>query len=77
MDAMQFRHALDRILREILLANPAFGPVYLIKLDISDGFYRIALNVNGIPKIGRGVPDGSWQGAPGGVSARTSDGVEE
>ena len=49
MEATQFGHALDRILREILLSNPAYEPVYLIKLDISDGFYRIALNVDDIP----------------------------
>lgn len=52
MEAMQFGHALDRILREILLANPAFGPVRLMKVDISDGFYRIDLNVDDIPKLG-------------------------
>ena len=52
MEAMQFGHALDRILREILLADPSFGPVHLIKLDISDGFYRIAVNVDDIPKLG-------------------------
>jgi hypothetical protein len=33
MESMQFGHALDCILREILLANPAFGPVHLIKLN--------------------------------------------
>jgi hypothetical protein len=27
MEAMQFGHTLDRILQEILLADPAFGPV--------------------------------------------------
>ena len=52
MEAMQFGHALDRILREILLADPALGPVQLIKLDISDGFYRIAVNIDDIPKLG-------------------------
>lgn len=52
MEAMQFGHALDRILREILLANPAFGPVQLIKVDISDGFYRVDLNIDDIPKLG-------------------------
>ena len=51
-ESMQFGHALDRILREILLADPAHGPVYLIKIDISDGFYRIALNIDDIPKLG-------------------------
>jgi hypothetical protein len=49
---MQFGHALDRILREILLADPIHGPVQLIKIDISDGFYRIALNIDDIPKLG-------------------------
>jgi hypothetical protein len=56
MESMQFGHALERILQEILIANPAFGPVHLIKLDISDGFYRIALNVDDIPKLGVAFP---------------------
>jgi hypothetical protein len=42
---MQFSHALDQILREILLTNPCLGPIALMKLDISDRFYCIALNV--------------------------------
>ena len=52
MEAMQFGHALDRILREILLSNPEHGPVHLIKVDISDGFYRVDLNIDDIPKLG-------------------------
>jgi hypothetical protein len=56
MDAMQFRHALDCILRETLLANLAFGLVYLIKLDINNGFYHIALNVDDIPNLGVAFP---------------------
>lgn len=51
-EAMQFGHALDRILRQILHANPKHGHVYLLKLDISDGFYRIALAPHDIPKLG-------------------------
>ena len=51
-EAMQFGHALDRILREILLADPKLGPIYLSKLDISDGFYRINLAIDDIPKLG-------------------------
>ncbi|KAL3811082.1 hypothetical protein ACHAXA_009030, partial [Cyclostephanos tholiformis] len=31
---------------------PQYRQLYLIKLDISDGFYRIALNVDDIPKLG-------------------------
>ena len=48
---MQFGHALDCILREILLANPKFGPVNLIKIDIADGFYRLDVNPSDIPKL--------------------------
>lgn len=42
-EAMQFGRALDRLLYRIRHANPRFGPVYLSKIDISDGFYRIQL----------------------------------
>ena len=49
---MQSGHALDRILHEFLLANPAFGLVQLIKVDISDGFYHVDLNIDDIPKLG-------------------------
>ena len=55
-EAMQFGHALDRILRQILLANPAYGPVQLMKIDISDGFYRVNLNIDDIPKLGVAYP---------------------
>ena len=52
LDAMQFGHALDRFLRELLLADPKLGPLYLLKLDISDGFYRVNLSIDDIPKLG-------------------------
>jgi hypothetical protein len=51
-ESMQFGHALERILRQILLADPSLGPVKLIKVDIGDGFYRIALSIEDIPKLG-------------------------
>ena len=50
-ESMQFGHALGRILREILLSNPAFGPVNLIKINIADGFYRLDVNPGDIPKL--------------------------
>ena len=56
LEAMQFGHALDRILRELILADPALGPVQLLKLDISDGFYRIDLAIDDIPKLGVAFP---------------------
>ena len=51
LDSMQFGHALDRILREILLSNPQHDPVQLMKVDLSDGFYRLCLNIEDIPKL--------------------------
>ena len=53
---MQFGHALDRLLREILLADPKFSPVELMKVDMSDGFYRVGLNIDDIPKLGVAFP---------------------
>ena len=50
-ESMQFGHALERILREILLASPSHGPVYLNKTDLSDGFYRVNLNPGDAPKL--------------------------
>jgi hypothetical protein len=51
-DAMQFGRALHRILSAILHADPRFGKVYLSKVDIADGFYRIWLLPRDIPKLG-------------------------
>ena len=48
-EAIQFGHALDRILQEILLENPAYDPVLMSKYDISDGFYHVNLNIEDIP----------------------------
>jgi hypothetical protein len=50
--SMQFGRALNRILRTILDANPRFGHVYLSKVDIADGFYRILILTSDIPKLG-------------------------
>jgi hypothetical protein len=51
-EAMQFGKALWRILAGIVHANPRLGPVYLSKVDIADGFYRIWLRAADIPKLG-------------------------
>jgi hypothetical protein len=52
MEAMQSGWSPERILCEILFTNPAHGPLHMIKLDISDGFYQIGLNIDDIPKLG-------------------------
>ena len=50
-EAMQFVRALQRLLQRILLADPVHGPVYIAKIDIADGFYRVALNPRDTPKL--------------------------
>jgi hypothetical protein len=52
LEAMQFGHALERILWEMLLANPDHGPFKVNKTDLSDGFYREDLNPPNAPKLG-------------------------
>jgi hypothetical protein len=51
-EAMQLGRALQRILRTIARADPWLGPVCLSKIDIADGFYRIGIRVQDIPKLG-------------------------
>ena len=58
-EAMQFGKALNRILQRILAANPRHGPTYMLKLDLSDGFYRVRLRVEDIPTLGVAFPVGS------------------
>jgi hypothetical protein len=53
---MQFGRALWRILNNIHRADHRLGPVFLSKVDIADGFYRIQVNTNDVPKLGVVVP---------------------
>ena len=50
-EAMQFGRALERLLAQIRHADPQHGPVYLSKIDIADGFYRVWLTASTIPKL--------------------------
>ena len=43
LDAMQFGRTLQRLLERIHRANCQYGPVYMSKIDLSDGFYRLWL----------------------------------
>jgi hypothetical protein len=54
--AMQFGRALDRLLYRVRHANPRFGPVYLSKIDVSDGFYRIWLSAISALKLAVVLP---------------------
>ena len=49
---MQYGRALERLIREVVIANPSLGPVHYLKADVSDGFYRIGLRPTDLPKLG-------------------------
>ena len=55
-EAMQFGRTLERLLFRIRHANPRYGPVYMNKIDISDGFYRVALAAASSPKLAIVLP---------------------
>ena len=52
MEAMQFGRALDRTLYKIRHANRRFGPVFMIKVDLADGFYRLWVTAATVPTLG-------------------------
>ena len=41
-----------RIREALMKANPDYGPVYMYKNDMSDGFYRIRLSTSGHSSLG-------------------------
>ena len=63
-ESMQFGHAFERFLRELLLANIALGLLFLSKTDISDGFYQIDFAPSYIPKLGLVFPQSSLSSSP-------------
>jgi hypothetical protein len=52
MEPMQFGHALDRLVWFIVHADPTYGPVFLSKTDLKDGFYRVYLAPRDAAKLG-------------------------
>jgi hypothetical protein len=53
---MQFGRALERIITQVVHSNPRFGPVQFLKIDIADGFYRVWLRLQDIPKLAVAIP---------------------
>ena len=58
LSAMQYGRALDCLIHEIVYADTALVYVYLLKADVSDGFYRIGLRPEDAPKLGLIFPSG-------------------
>ena len=56
LSAMQYGRCLDRLLHEIVYADPKLGPVHMIKADVSDGFYWIGLRPSDAAKLGLVFP---------------------
>jgi hypothetical protein len=59
---MQFGGALHRVLRRVRHADPKFGPVYLTKHDIKDGFYRMFLKADDCTRLAIILP--KYDGEP-------------
>ena len=55
---MQFGHALKRILQRMYDADPRHGPIYMVKVDIADGFYRVGLAPEDVTSLGVCLPPG-------------------
>ncbi|MGH7974557.1 MAG: hypothetical protein ACREBR_03440 [bacterium] len=55
-ESMQFGRALQRMLQKIHGADTRRGPVHLMKLDLSDGFYRVDLNADDVLALGVALP---------------------
>ncbi len=51
-ESMQFGQTLHRLLQQLVDLDPRYGPAQMIKIDISDGFYRLWLATQDIPKLG-------------------------
>ena len=55
-EAMQFGCALEWVLQKVATADPTQGPPYLLKIDLSDGFYRVCLCAQDAPMLGVAFP---------------------
>jgi hypothetical protein len=55
-EAMQFGGALHRLLHAIVDADPRHGPVHMAKVDLSDAYMRIWLDIADLPKLAFVVP---------------------
>ena len=56
MEAMRFRGALLHIPKQILAAESLLGPVYLIKLDLTDAYMRLWVQMEDVPSVAFLIP---------------------
>ena len=55
-EAMQFGHALERVLQKVATADTAQGPLYLLKINLLDSFYHVRLHAQDAPMLGVAFP---------------------
>ena len=55
-EAMQFGRALQRVFTTLVHADARYGPVYMSKIDVADGFYRVWVQYHDVPKLGVILP---------------------
>ena len=60
-ESMQYGKALERYLRHILISDPKYGPIYMLKCDLADGYYRLGLVISDIPKLAVSFPSTDQQ----------------
>ena len=58
LSAIQYGRALDCLIQNIVYVDPELGYVYLLKADVSDGFYHIGLRPKDAPMLGLIFPSG-------------------
>ena len=49
--AMLYGRALDRLIRDTVIVDPALVPIYVLEVDISNAFYHIGLRPTDTPKL--------------------------
>ena len=54
--SMKYGQALERLIREVVIDEPAQGPMHNLKADDSDSFYRIFLRPMDAPELGQVFP---------------------
>ena len=53
---MQYGRSLDRLIRGVVIADPALGPVHVLKVDVIGGFYHNGLCPTDAAKLGLVFP---------------------
>ena len=56
MEEMRFGGALQRILKQVLTADPRLGPVYISKVDLADSYMRLWESMEDFPSVASLIP---------------------